>query len=154
MFSVILILLGLTSCHSFTMTGMRSSVSLHRDTSHHFQEKSEMMTRTKRTSSTSLSMALSLNDIANKWKILKYGVTSNKPDITLECSDRKYREKSYSIDIKRTGGMGLDLVEVFEQGDGTGLVLIQEVFSDGNAGNPIGGDSLLREGDVLVGMCV
>lgn len=92
-----------------------------------------------RTAASSLEMrALSMNDIANKWKILKYGAASSKPDLSLEVTDRAYYERSIAIDVSREGGLGLDLIEAYANEDGvSGLVMINDIFEGSNAANPL-----------------
>ena len=88
---------------------------------------------------------VNLAQIASRWKLVKYRATSNDVDVDIECSDKLYREQKVKIGLSRLGGIGLDLLEGQSYEDGTGLVMVNDVFADTNAAQT----GLFQVGDVL-----
>ena len=103
-----------------------------------------------RVSSTQLSAAakplvdLSVDDIAARWRVVKFGQGSNGYN-GIELADRLLAQKTVKIPMSRVGGLGLDLME-YNLGKGDlGLILVGGVIPDSNAdkcGQFLPGDAL------------
>lgn len=90
---------------------------------------------------------LSLDALAEKWKIVKFGQSSNK-FYGLESGDRSYADELIKFNISQTGGLGIGLTEAYAIDDESGLVLVDEIFPGSNAEKAV----QLRVGDSLVGI--
>ena len=85
---------------------------------------------------------LPIDDIAGRWKVTKFGQDGYNG---IEVADKNYCYLPYQITMKRTGGLGLDLLE-YNTGKGNlGLVLVGDVIPGSNAaasGKFVVGDAL------------
>ena len=100
------------------------------------------------TCSRSLYMAapkLSMDDIAMRWRVTKYGQGVGSYN-GIEWLDRTLEAQVVTISMSRVGGLGLELNEYNVGKDDTGLVLIEGVKEGSNAekcGKFLPGDALL-----------
>lgn len=75
-----------------------------------------------------------LQEIASKWKLVKFGAASKEPYYGLELIPRDYYQVTNTVEVSTDGGIGLDLVEAIDMGDGIGgLVLVGGVRTGSNA---------------------
>ena len=85
---------------------------------------------------------LPIDDIAGRWKVTKFGQDGYN---AIDVADKTYCYVTYQITMKRTGGLGLDLLE-YNQGKGNlGMVLVGDVIPCSNAaacGKFVVGDAL------------
>ena len=85
---------------------------------------------------------LPIDDIAGRWKVTKFGQDGYNG---IEVADKNYCYVTEQVTMKRTGGLGLDLLE-YNQGKGNlGLVLVGDVIPGSNAaacGKFVVGDAL------------
>lgn len=90
---------------------------------------------------------LSVEDIAGKWRIVRFGQNSPKVYNILEPNDKNFRDTTHKIVVYRVGGLGLDLAE-YQEGnkDSGGLVLINDIIPNGNADK----SGLFKIGDALI----
>ena len=87
---------------------------------------------------------LSIDDIAARWRVVKFGQGSNGYN-GIELADRLLSVKTVKIPMSRVGGLGLDLME-YNVGKGDlGLILVGGVIEGSNAeksGKFLPGDAL------------
>lgn len=89
---------------------------------------------------------LSLEEIASKW------LSSAERGLPLQSVNREFVESEYSVTVRREGGLGIGLAELYADPDASsekGLVLIEALVEGGNAANSklmSIGDTLLRVG--------
>lgn len=89
---------------------------------------------------------LGLDDIANRYKVTQFG-QGTSAFYGLECLDRQYYCKDFSVRVNLSGGLGLDLIEVFANRDGiSGLVMVEDIQSGSNAAKT----EFFRPGDTFV----
>ena len=87
---------------------------------------------------------LSVDDIAARWKVIKFGQGSSASN-GIELADRLLAAKTVKIPMSRVGGLGLDLME-YNLGKGNlGLVVVGGVIPGSNAEKC----GLFLEGDAL-----
>lgn len=87
---------------------------------------------------------LSVDDIAARWKVIKFGQGSTANN-GIELADRLLASKTVKIPMSRVGGLGLDLME-YNLGKGNlGLVVVGGVIPGSNAEKC----GLFLEGDAL-----
>ena len=84
-------------------------------------------------SMTTSTSPLDFNQIADRYKVTQFGQGMNA-FYGLECLDRQYYCKDYSVSLKMKGGLGLDITEIYANRDGlSGLVLIEGTQPNSNA---------------------
>ena len=75
---------------------------------------------------------LSIDEIADRWRVVKFGQGSNGYN-GIELADRLLSVKTVKIPMSRVGGLGLDLME-YNVGKGNlGLILVGGVIEGSNA---------------------
>ncbi len=111
-------------------------------------------TRVLRMNSTPNYDALTLEEIAARYKVTQYGATAvsaRDTQIGIECADPAMITEQKTITCSRQGGLGLGLEEMYtlEKGSG-GLVLIDSINDGGNAEKAGGfqiGDTIMSLSD-------
>ena len=98
-----------------------------------------------RLAATSTEPVLPIDDVAARWQCIKYGQDGFN---AIEVADRDYCFTTHQFTVKRTGGLGLDLLEynAAEKGN-MGLVLVGGVVPGSNAaacGGFVVGDALVE----------
>jgi hypothetical protein len=73
---------------------------------------------------------LPIEEVAARWKSVKFGQGGSN---AIDVSDRDFCYQTFSYTLKRTGGLGLDLLEYNVGKDDLGLVLIGDVIPGSNA---------------------
>lgn len=77
--------------------------------------------------------SLDFNQIADRYRVTQFGQGPNA-FYGLECLDRQYYCKDFSVSLTMKGGLGLDITEIFSNRDGiSGLVLIEGSQPNSNA---------------------
>ena len=86
-----------------------------------------------------------LQNIANKLKLVKYSRTGDGY-YGLEVKDSEWFTQTEKIEVSTKGGIGLELVEIMNSGDGGGLIAIGGIRKDSNADKT----QKFKIGDLLV----
>jgi hypothetical protein len=103
------------------------------------------ISKVSRTQLAALPPALSLEEIAMRWKVTKYGQGDGSYN-GIQWMDRTLEAQVITIPMSRTGGLGLELNEYNVGKDDIGLVLVEGVKPGSNAdkcGKFLPGDALL-----------
>ena len=118
-------MIGLFSALTFLclMSGC-NSYSLH--------QSSLSRAKTSRTQLYSTPEPLSLEDIALRWKVTKYGQGYGSYN-GIKWLDRSLEAQVITIQMSRAGGLGLDLHEYNKGKDNIGLMLVEGVAPGSNA---------------------
>jgi len=98
--------------------------------------------------------ALTLDEIAARYKVTQYGATAataRDSQIGIECADPMMITEQRTITCSRLGGLGLGLEEMYTLDKGSGgLVLIDSINPGGNADKAGGfkvGDTIMSVSD-------
>lgn len=82
------------------------------------------------TASTPSEPVLPIEELAARWKVVKFGQGGYN---AIEVNDRDFCYQTFSYTLKRTGGLGLDLLE-YNVGKGDiGLVVVGDIIAGSNA---------------------
>ena len=73
---------------------------------------------------------LPIEEVAARWKVVKFGQGGYN---AIECNDRDFCYQTFSFTLKRTGGLGLDLLEYNVGKADIGLVVVGDIIAGSNA---------------------
>ncbi|KAJ1419336.1 hypothetical protein B484DRAFT_400236 [Ochromonadaceae sp. CCMP2298] len=106
----------------------------HRHHTHHHRHALLMATETA---------YLSVTEVADRYKLITYGQRP-KQTYGLESLDRTCYVAAKEAEVSRVGGIGLELEEIYNYGDGSGIVLVAGMVPGSNAdgGQFLAGDAL------------
>ena len=91
----------------------------------------------------------SVEEVASRFKVVKYRATSSNPELSVEVIDKQSRPRDEEVLVTRVGGIGLDLAEYQVSDDGySGIVVVNGI----NPGSNAEAAGEFRVGDVLIGI--